>query len=218
MCFESGIQHFADSVEAYRALAPAAKQFLQHVPAAWDETRGIAGEPGTFVVIARRDNQTWYVGGLNADTPTTARVPLAFLGSGLWTMTLIGDGAVDREFKDSTRSVMATEVVDVPMRPRGGFVMRIFKSSVTAVLQVKADCPHEFTAEDAEAAEATGLFETYTDRRRTALRAVCRGSEPESQATSVFFDCLRFRFTPRPAPAEAGVRRRSRVIAPYGRR
>ena len=71
--FESGIQHFADSVEAYRALPPAAKQFLAQVPAAWDETRGIAGEPGAFVVIARRDGQTWYVGGLNADTATTAR-------------------------------------------------------------------------------------------------------------------------------------------------
>ena len=132
--FESGIQHFADSVEAYRALPAAAKQFLAQVPAAWDETRGIAGEPGAFVVIARRDGQTWYVGGLNADTATTASVPLAFLGNGSWTMTLIGDGAVDREFKDSTRTVTAAESVEVPMRARGGFVMRIAKTSGTGTV------------------------------------------------------------------------------------
>ena len=78
--------------------------------------------------------RTWYVGGLNADTATTARVPLAFLGNGSWTMTLIGDGAVDREFKDSTRTVTAAESVEVPMRARGGFVMRIAKTPATAPL------------------------------------------------------------------------------------
>ena len=130
--FESGIQHFADSVESYRALPDAAKQFLKQVAAAWDETRGIAGEPGEFVVIARRDGETWYVGGLNADAAVTAKVPLAFLGAGSWSMTLIGDGAADREFKDSTRSVTSTEVVEVPMRARGGFVMRITKTPTSA--------------------------------------------------------------------------------------
>ena len=131
--FESGIQHFADSVEAYRALADAPKQFLKQVPAGWDETRGLAGEPGKSVVIARRDNQTWYVGGLNADTAVTVKVALAFLGAGSWSMTLIGDGAADREFKDSTRSVTSTETIEVPMRARGGFVMRITKAATPGI-------------------------------------------------------------------------------------
>jgi alpha-ketoglutarate-dependent taurine dioxygenase len=131
--FESGIQHFADSVGAYLGLPRGAREFLRQVPAAWDETRGLIGEPGKLVVVARRDGQTWYVGGLNADTATPAKVPLAFLGAGSWSMTLIGDGAVDREFKDSTRTVISKEVVEVPMRARGGFVMRITKSSAASV-------------------------------------------------------------------------------------
>ena len=53
--FESGIQHFADSAEAYRSLPEAVKDFLRRVPAAWHETRGLGGEPGSFVVVARRD-------------------------------------------------------------------------------------------------------------------------------------------------------------------
>jgi hypothetical protein len=123
--FESGIQHFADSVEAYRGLPDAPKQFLKQVPAAWDETHGIAGEPGSFVVVARRAGETWYIGGLNAEGATTAKVPLAFLGAGSWTMTLIADGGADREFSDSTRAVTSADTIDVRMRPRGGFVMRI---------------------------------------------------------------------------------------------
>jgi alpha-ketoglutarate-dependent taurine dioxygenase len=129
--FESGIQHFADSVEAYRQLPAAAKEFLQQVPAAWDETRGIAGEPGKHVVIARRDGRTWYVGALNADIDQAVTVALDFLGAGSWSMTEISDGSVDRDFKASTKSVTSKDVVEISMRPRGGFVLRLSMSSTT---------------------------------------------------------------------------------------
>jgi hypothetical protein len=128
--FESGVQHFADSVDAYRALPDAPKTFLKQVPAAWDETRVLSGEPGRSVVIARRAGAVWYVGGLNGqDTAESTRVALGFLGAGSssfsWSMTLIRDGADDRAFDSAARAVKATESVTVPMRPRGGFVMRL---------------------------------------------------------------------------------------------
>lgn len=123
--FETAVQHFADGVDSYRALPEAPKAFLRQVPSAWDETKALSGEPGRSVIVARRDGQTWYVGGLNADTAQTARVGLSFLGPGTWLMTLIRDGAEDRTFDDSTRDVTAKDTIDVPMRARGGFVMRI---------------------------------------------------------------------------------------------
>jgi hypothetical protein len=127
--FESGIQHYADSVEAYRALPDAPKQFLGDVPAAWDETRALSGEPGRSVVVSRRAGQTWYVGGLNGlDGPQSIHVPLAFLSSGSWTLTLIRDGTEDRSFNSSSRAVAPAEVIEVPMRGRGGFLMRLVKA------------------------------------------------------------------------------------------
>ncbi len=124
--FESGVQHFADSATSYGALPAAPKAFLSEVPAAWDETRGLSGEPGRSVTVARRDGKTWYVGGLNAlDQAQDARVALDFLGEGAWKMTLIRDGADDRSFRDEVRPVDAKAVIDVPMRARGGFVMRL---------------------------------------------------------------------------------------------
>lgn len=126
--FESGVQHFADSVEAYRALPEAPKAFLRQVPAAWDETRALAGYPGRSVVVARRDRDIWYVGGLNGqDAPETARVEVGRLGRGPWSMTLIRDGAEDRSFEATTRRVTSQEAVEVPMRPRGGFVLRLVR-------------------------------------------------------------------------------------------
>lgn len=123
--FEVGVQHFADSDKAYRALPEAPKTFLKQVPSAWDETRALSGEPGKSVVVTRRAGDVWYVGGINGqDSAQAARVDLSFLGPGSWSMTLIRDGADDRSFDTSTRAVAAKDGIDVPVRARGGFVMR----------------------------------------------------------------------------------------------
>jgi hypothetical protein len=126
VAFESGVQHFADSVASYRALPDAPRTFLKQVPAAWDETAVLQGQPGRLVVVARRSRGVWYVGGLNGrDEAQTVTVNLAFLGAGTWTVTLIHDGDSDRTFASNTRRVIASESLDVPMRGRGGFVMGI---------------------------------------------------------------------------------------------
>jgi alpha-glucosidase len=124
--FESGVQHFADSTSSYRGLPDAPKAFLEAVPAAWDETRAIAGEPGQFVVVARRNAREWYVGGLNGlETPRHVTVPLALLGSGKWTASIVRDGDADRTFAGETRSVTAKDTIAIDMRGRGGFVVRL---------------------------------------------------------------------------------------------
>ncbi|MFB6150370.1 MAG: glycoside hydrolase family 97 catalytic domain-containing protein [Haloarculaceae archaeon] len=63
--FESGLQHFADSREAYAA-RPAAEWFLERVPAAWDETRVLGGWPGSEATVARRRDGDWFVGAITA--------------------------------------------------------------------------------------------------------------------------------------------------------
>jgi len=83
------------------------------------------------VVIARRKGDVWYIGGVNGqDIRGSAGFNVAFLGGGHWRGALIKDGASDREFE-----VAVADIVDVPpgragsfgvpMRPRGGFVMRL---------------------------------------------------------------------------------------------
>jgi alpha-glucosidase len=124
--FETGIQHFADSVESYRSVPDAVKTFLKQVPSAWDDTRVLSGEPGGQLVIARRDRRVWYVGGINGqDAAAHATLSLAFLDGGSWNGTLIGDGAQDREFSTRTITVKPDGTFDVAMRAHGGFVVRL---------------------------------------------------------------------------------------------
>ena len=126
--FESGIQHFADSAASYRELPSEPREFLKAVPVTWEETRCLEGDPGKKVVVARRGKDGWYVGGMSGlETESRARVSLAFIGDGTYRMIEIADGTDDRSFRSTTRSVTANDVVDVTMRPRGGFVLRLIR-------------------------------------------------------------------------------------------
>jgi len=124
--FETPIQHFADSTASYRALPDAPKKFLMGVPSAWDETRALSGEPGRSVVVARRSGGVWYVGGINGSSNAeTVKIDLGFLDKGEWTATVIRDGAQDRAFATETRPAAPIGALTVPMRPHGGFVVRL---------------------------------------------------------------------------------------------
>ena len=125
--FESGWQHFADSPATYRNLPPAPKAFLRQVPASWDETRFVAGEPGKYVVLARRSGRIWYVGAINGEKAERAiAVPGAFLEAGIdYAMTEITDGPTGRDFASRTGSAGRDQTWRGSLRPHGGLVLRI---------------------------------------------------------------------------------------------
>jgi alpha-glucosidase len=121
--FESGWLHFAGGVREYLDLPEAPKRFLQRVPVVWDETRFLAGEPGQFVVLARRHGGQWYLGGLNGENAgRDIDVPLSFVGDERCTMTLVADGQDPRSFDHETDAVTGQDHVEVRLLPYGGFV------------------------------------------------------------------------------------------------
>ncbi|MFG2468395.1 glycoside hydrolase family 97 catalytic domain-containing protein [Streptomyces canus] len=89
--YESGLQMFAGTPESYDA-RPLARAYFDQVPAAWDDTRLLAGEPGQEAVLARRSGERWFLGGVFAGAARTAAVPLS-LGPGRWLVETIRDGA-----------------------------------------------------------------------------------------------------------------------------
>ncbi len=121
--FESGLQHFADRVEAYATLPPGPRQFLARVPTTWEETRFVQGAPGEWVVLARRAGQVWYLGGIEGHGAERAlELPLQFLAPGGYDAHVIADGDSDDAFSESSKQVTRADVLRVPIRARGGFV------------------------------------------------------------------------------------------------
>ena len=92
--FESGLQHFADRLSAYESLPAEPKDFLKHIPVAWDDTKLIDGYPGEKVIIARKKDNQWYIGGLNGkDEAQKLEINFNFLGKGNYNLQLIKDGS-----------------------------------------------------------------------------------------------------------------------------
>jgi len=69
--------------------------FIRDVPTTWDETRFVAGEPGEFIVLARRKADAWYLAGITNWTARKLEVPLAFLPSREFNAKLYVDGSMD---------------------------------------------------------------------------------------------------------------------------
>jgi hypothetical protein len=98
------------------------KQFLGKLPAAWDETKLIAGYPGQNVVLARRSGNTWYVAGINGtDDPLT--INLKTLPSSIFhhpssPITVFAD----KGEQDWSISTMKELPESVTLLPRGGFL------------------------------------------------------------------------------------------------
>ncbi len=118
LVFESGWQHNADNPASYEA-RPEALRLLNQLPAAWDDTRLLAGRPGREAYLARRSGAKWYVGGISALAAKTFQTPLTFLSGGQWLAETFrdGSGALLRE----TRVVTSADTLSVAMLLRGGF-------------------------------------------------------------------------------------------------
>ncbi len=126
--FESGMLHFADRVDAYLTLPEEPKNFLKNVPVLWDETRLLAGEPGVFCVMARRKDDTWYLGGINGtDSLRSLEIDISKLANTDFFGQSISDSPDGRHFRSETLALKAGEKLRVDLLPRGGFVATLNK-------------------------------------------------------------------------------------------
>ncbi len=119
--YESGVQHYADSIESYEALPPEVRGLLERVPAAWDDTRHVAGYPGSHSVIARRSDGAWYVAGIAGREAVTIDVHTPWLASSRPAL-LVADGAeAELTVTEVTLDPAWPFAIDIPTR--GGFVL-----------------------------------------------------------------------------------------------
>ncbi|MFJ7489927.1 glycoside hydrolase family 97 catalytic domain-containing protein [Streptomyces sp. NPDC097727] len=115
--YESGVQNLAGTPESYEA-RPVARHFLEQLPDAWDDTRLLAGEPGSSAVLARRNGSRWFIGGTYAGTAHTAEVPLR-IGAGRWLVETVTDGPTG--LVRTARAVRGGDALSVAVVADGGF-------------------------------------------------------------------------------------------------
>jgi hypothetical protein len=124
--YESGWTHFADKPEAYER-HPQALRYLSQLPTVWDETRLLDGDPDTHAVVARRNGDRWFIGGIATDQ-RTLRARLGFLGGGQWLVEIVRDPADRSDVVRDRQIVRNTAALDVPVRRNGGFAAVICRN------------------------------------------------------------------------------------------
>jgi alpha-glucosidase len=122
--YENPMPMVADAPSAYEGQT--GFDFIAEVPTTWDETRFLAGDPGEYVVVARRKADAWYVGGITNWTPREIDVPVDFLAPGEFAARLYVDGCSDEAHPNAITQqrlkVNTTTPFRVSLAPGGGFV------------------------------------------------------------------------------------------------
>jgi hypothetical protein len=78
----SGLQMVADTPEAYmneNGDVYPEFEFIEHVPATWDDTVVLNAVVGDYITIARQNGEEWYVGSQTNGSKRALDVPLSFL-------------------------------------------------------------------------------------------------------------------------------------------
>lgn len=121
--YESPLQMLADSPSNYMR-EPVAMEFLREVPVVWDETRVLEAKIGEYIVVARRNGDTWYIGGLAGNEAAEFDVCLDFIKDGS-TITSWEDGPnVEVQARDCIKrssKVDNGDVIKIRMYNGGGY-------------------------------------------------------------------------------------------------
>lgn len=101
--------------------------FFTHVPTVWNETHYLAGEPGKYISVARRNGDTWFIGNAAGLEDWNTTLQLHFLQPGIsYTATAWeddGKGSIQqRQF-----AVKKGDMLPVALKAKGGQAIMIQK-------------------------------------------------------------------------------------------
>jgi alpha-glucosidase len=127
--FEQPLAMVSDAPSAY-ANQPSFR-FIKEVPTTWDAIQVLNGEPGEFVTIARRHDDEWYLGSLTNWSSRELRIPLKFLGGGMYRAELYEDaadaGQNPKHISIREQSVQSSDVLTLHLASGGGCAIRFVR-------------------------------------------------------------------------------------------
>lgn len=99
--YESPFLCFADHPD--NVYGKTGEDFIRKVQATWDDTRFIGGTPDTYVAIAHKSGDKWFIGVLNNSQRRTVSLDLSFLPKGKYIVESWQDGKkADSDATDCT--------------------------------------------------------------------------------------------------------------------
>jgi alpha-glucosidase len=105
--------------------------FIQNVPTTWDKTSVLDAVPDKYIVIARKKNGVWWLGGISGSEPRKLTISFSFLSAGNWHAELYEDDQM-KPFNPNGILIKSSiinnvSVMEIPLSPGGGFSMKLEK-------------------------------------------------------------------------------------------
>ena len=122
--YESGIQCYVDNPLSYRYNI--AESYLKDIPAAWDDVKCLEAEPESYVTLARRKGDDWYVSSI-CNQARTLSIPLDFLDeTKTYYAYIYKDGGCKAEIAfDYQPNVGKNTTLTLPLLASGGASVRL---------------------------------------------------------------------------------------------
>jgi alpha-glucosidase len=128
--YESPLQMLADNPTHYYK-EPECMEFLSKVPTVWDDTKVLDAKLSEYVLMARKNDNEWYIGAMTNWTPRDLTIDFSFLPDGDYKITIWQDGInADRnanDFKLLSQIVNKNSKLNIHLAPGGGWVAVLSK-------------------------------------------------------------------------------------------
>ena len=144
--FESGIVHIAECPQNLQYFL--GRDIMKRLPAAWDESLLLEGNPLSYATVARRKGSDWWVSGISVNE-RTSRVKLDFLEEGTtYTAYIYRDGNCRSDLKFEKKQVAKGKTLSIKEISEGGFLVQISPDE-------NLDVPKDRTTYEAESSANT---------------------------------------------------------------
>jgi alpha-glucosidase len=128
--FEAPLQMLSDNPTIYKK-EKECTDFIAKMPTTFDETVALDGKVGEYVALARRKDNTWFVGVMTDWTARDIELDFSFLPEGNYEAEIFKDGVnADRDGTDYKREIIpVSKITKLPIKlyPGGGWAARIYK-------------------------------------------------------------------------------------------
>lgn len=112
-------------------------EFFENLPAAFDDTKVISGEPGKSAVIARQKGEEWFIGAITNNEGSIENIPLNFLEKGQSYIARIYTDdesiATQTQVRCTYLQVDASQTLRFNLKPSGGVAIQLIPANGKAL-------------------------------------------------------------------------------------
>ena len=123
--YDSPLQMLCDNPSNYKK-EPLYTQYISRFPTTWEQTIALEGKIGEYVVVARKNGDSWYIGGMSDWNARSFSIPLTFLDQKKYKIEILKDGVnVSKHASDyqiTTSEVKLNDILTVQLAAGGGYV------------------------------------------------------------------------------------------------